>query len=95
MIIQFVKFKSGLSDEEALRIMRERMPEFAALPGLIQKYYSREETTGEFAGIYLWDSQESLDKFRQSELAKSIPIAYEAQGTPRIELLDVIDKLRE
>jgi heme-degrading monooxygenase HmoA len=95
MIIQVVKFKSALSDTEVERVMEERAPQYRALPGLIQKYYGHEKETGEFTGIYLWDSEKSIRDFRQSELAQSIPVAYKAQGSPRIELFDVVLQLRE
>ena len=94
MIVQFVKFKSGLSDPEALQTMEERAPQFRALPGLVQKYYVRESETGEYAGIYLWDSEESLREFRESELARTIPIAYKAVGKPRVEILELVLALR-
>jgi len=95
MIIQFVKVKSSLSDTEVERIMKEREPQFEALPGLIQKYYGREEATGEFVGVYLWASRQSVEEYRQSELAKSIAAAYKAEGTPRVELFEVMFQLRE
>ncbi|MFW9842202.1 MAG: YdhR family protein [Candidatus Thorarchaeota archaeon] len=95
MIIQVVKIKSGLSDAEVARVMKERAPQFRALPGLVQKYYGYEKNTGEFTGIYLWDTEESISDFRQSELAQTIPAAYEAQGSPRIEFFEVLFQLRE
>jgi len=89
MVILSVKFKSALSDSEVMRIVEERAPSFRALPGLIQKYYGREKATGEFTGIYIWDSEESLIQFRESELARSIPESYQAVGKPRIEVFEV------
>lgn len=94
MYVQFVKFKSGLTDDKARRTMEERAPQFRAIPGLVQKYYVREPETGEYAGIYLWESEEALNAFRNSELARSIPEAYVATGTPRIEILEVLFPLR-
>jgi hypothetical protein len=47
MIVQFVKFPSGLSEEGVRRTMEERAPQFRALPGLLQKYYGRERESGE------------------------------------------------
>jgi len=94
MIVQFVKFKSGLSDDEAQRVLHERAPQFRAIPGLIQKFYGVEKESGEYTGIYLWDSEESLNEFKQSELAKTIPTAYKAVNTPRIELFDILFPLR-
>ena len=89
MIILSIKFKSALSDSDVERIMKERAPRFRALPGLVQKYYGREQDTGEFTGIYVWDSEESLREYRKSELARTVPQAYQAQGQPRIEVFEV------
>lgn len=94
MIIQFVKFKSALAQEEAEKVMMKRAPHFRALPGLIQKFYGVEKETGEFTGIYLWDSEESIKEFRQSELARTIATEYKAEDTPQIELFDVMHTLR-
>jgi heme-degrading monooxygenase HmoA len=94
MIIQMVKFRSGLSDEAVRRVMEERAPQFRALPGLLQKWYVREPATGEFSGIYLWDSEESLRAYRSSELARTIPGAYAVAGPPRIEIFEVLFPLR-
>jgi len=94
MIIQFVKFKSGLSDDEVQRVMKERAPKFRALPGLVQKYYGLEKQTGEFTGIYLWDSEQSIREFQETELARTIPVAYKAEGKPRIEFFEILFPLR-
>ena len=94
MIIQIVKFKSGISDAEVHRTMQERAPQFRALPGLLQKYYVREADSGAFSGIYLWDCEESLRSFRSSELARSIPTAYQVVGQPRVETFEVLFPLR-
>jgi heme-degrading monooxygenase HmoA len=95
MILQVVKLKSALSDEELLRVAHDRAPRFRAIPGLIQKYYVRREGEGAFAGVYLWDSMESLATFRESDLAKSIPSAYELIEPPEIEIGEVVFPLRD
>ncbi len=94
MIVQFVKFKSDLSDDEVRRTIEERLPQYRALPGLLQKYYVRESETGEYAGIYFWDSEESMREFQQSELARSIPSAYKAVGQSRVETFETVLTLR-
>ena len=86
--------KSKLSHDEAEKRYRARMPEFRALPGLIQKYYSYDESTNEWAGIYLWDSEESLAAYLKSDLRKTIPSAYELTEPPRIERFQIVDVLR-
>ena len=92
--VTVVKFRSRLSDEEATRRYGARLPEFRGVPGLVQKIYVRDESTGEWGGIYLWDSQESAERYMASDLRKSIPAAYEVDGTPRIDNLSVVEFLR-
>jgi len=93
-ILLMVRLKSSLPMEELETRYRKRMPEFRALPGLLQKYYLRDPASGELAGLYLWDSQESLDAYLDSELCKTIGKSYEAVGPPTIETLAVMDTLR-
>lgn len=93
-IIVVVKFRSPLSADELKRRYQERMPEFRKQPGLIQKYYVREESSGEWAGIYLWDSKESVERYLASDLRKSIASAYEVEGAPRIETFSLLEPLR-
>ena len=94
MIIQTVKLKSALSETEIQRVMEERAPQFRALPGLLQKYYLRDSKTGEIGAVYIWDSEESLRAYRQSNLARTIASAYQAVEQPRIEIFETILTLR-
>ena len=95
MIIQIIKLKSNLPEEELLKRAREREPQFKAIPGLLQKYYVKMGEPGQFGGIYVWDSPESLKTYRESDLAASIPEAYEIIEAPNIEVLDVLFQLRK
>jgi heme-degrading monooxygenase HmoA len=95
MIIQSIKFKSRLSEEEVTRIAREREPQFKSIPGLLQKYYIKPAQDGVYGGVYVWDSVESLTAYRASDLAASIPDAYGVIGPPEIEVVDVLFQLRE
>ena len=94
MILQFVKLKSKLPEEEILNKANERKPEFEAIAGLLQKYYVKLNDEGNYGGIYVWDSQESLMAFKASDLAKSIPKAYEVIETPNIEIMKIMFQLR-
>lgn len=78
-----------------MRRAREREPQFKAIPGLVQKYYVKLDDSGGYGGIYIWDSPESLQAYRQSDLAKSIPGAYEIVEAPNIEIMNVLFQLRE
>src|SRR5210317_648654 len=93
-IMLIVKAKTTLSEEELLRVAKEREPQFAAIPGLIQKYYIKTKTEGEFGGVYIWDSMESLNKYKESELAATIAKAYKTIGPPSTEIIDIMFALR-
>ncbi|MEH0155187.1 hypothetical protein V6R21_13660 [Limibacter armeniacum] len=94
-VIQIIKIKSKLSEEEVMRVAMERAPQFEAIPGIIQKYYIRLGGPGEFGGVYIWDSIESLKAFKESELATSIAQAYQALEPPSVEVVDIIYQLRD
>ena len=93
-VLLIVRFKSSLPPDELEKRYKERRPEFQALPGLLQKYYLHDPSSDEWGGLYLWDSQESLDEFMASDLRESIPETYQFVGKPRIETPTVIDTLR-
>ena len=93
-ILLVVRFKSALPVEELTKRYQERMPLFRDIPGLLQKYYIQDPMTGEWGGVYLWDSVASLENYKASDLRKSIPEVYGIIGTPRIEVAKVIDVLR-
>jgi len=94
-VVFLVRFKSSLSYDEVLKRAKDRLPQFQALPGLLQKYYVHDPVTNEFGGFYVWDSQESLDAYMESDLRKTIADAYEVVGAPRVEKLNVATLLRE
>ena len=94
MILQFVKLKSNLPEEDILNKATERKPEFEAIAGLLQKYYVKINDEGNYGGIYVWDSKESLIAFKESDLAKSIPQAYEVIESPNIEIMKIMFQLR-
>lgn len=95
MIIQIVRIESELSEEEMLAVAHERSDRFRALPGLIQKYYVKLGKPNHYGGIYVWESKEAMDAFRNSELAATIAIAYKASLPPTSETLDVLFQLRD
>lgn len=75
--ILFVRAKSGLNENELENRLLERKPRFLEIPGLFQKIYGRDSETGAVCGIYFFESSAALNAFRESELAKTIPTAYE------------------
>ena len=94
-LVVLVKFKSPLSLEEVLKVADRRADQFRALKGLQQIYYLQEPATQEYAGLYLWESQEDFLTYRDSELRATIAQAYQTVGEPRIEVFSVIETLRD
>ena len=81
--ILFVRIKSDLDPAELERRVHERRPKFKEIPGLVQKIYGRDSTTGDVCGIYFFTDQQALANFRDTELAKTISTAYEATDVRR------------
>ncbi|MCA9288491.1 MAG: YdhR family protein [Phycisphaerales bacterium] len=84
-----VRAASGLPHDQAIAIAHEREPRFREVPGLIQKLYAQDPETGEFCGIYIFESQAAMAAIRESDLARSIPQAYQAQSM-RVEGYDLL-----
>lgn len=61
--------------------------------GLFQKMYARDKASGDVCDIYFFESKEALAAFRYSDLAKTIPSAYEAIDVRR-EVYEVLFPLR-
>jgi hypothetical protein len=95
MIIQTTKFKSALSDEEVSSLMEARAPQFRAVAGLIQKYYIKDDKTGERGAVYVWESEAARLAFRETPLAQSMSEVYRIEGDKRVEILEVTQVLRD
>src|SRR5918995_3076407 len=95
MFIHFVRFTTQLPEDQVRNIMEERVPHFRReVAGLVQKYYGYDSGSGAFCGCYIFDSEESRQAFRQSELARTIPAAYQAEEL-RVEAYEVLFPLYE
>lgn len=90
--ILFVRITSGLDAAEFDRRLEERRPRFREVPGLLQKLYGRDAATGDVCGIYCFESREALEAFRDTDLARTIPAAYDAVDVRR-ESYDLLYEL--
>jgi heme-degrading monooxygenase HmoA len=89
MFVSIVKFRSTLPDEAVVAMFDERADRYLELPGLVEKLYLRFRDTGEFGAVYVWETEEALNRFRKSDLARTIPQAYAIEGAAHTELADV------
>jgi hypothetical protein len=71
-----VKFNSTHSYEELMNVCEADLETFRKVPGLIQKYYFAEESTGAISGVYVFEDKNARATFWSSELAKNIPARY-------------------
>jgi hypothetical protein len=94
MVVQIVRFKSGLPDEEVVKVYEARAPRYRALKGLVQKYYLKYAGTGEHGAVYLWESEAALKDFQELDLCRTIPSAYQVQGAPDIQTAELVMTLR-
>ena len=87
--VLFVRISSELDPEEFDRRLLERRPGFLEVPGLVQKIYGRDPESGDVCGIYFFETADALAAFRESDLAQTIPTAYEAT-TVRREVYEIL-----
>ena len=90
MLVQIVRYRSGLDDDEVRATVESRAPAYMAVAGLVQKYYLRFPESGEHGGVYLWASRESLPG-RSASPSSRAPSRTRigSTGTPHVEIADV------
>ena len=71
-----VKFNSTHNEDKLMAICHEDLEVFRNVPGLIQKYYIKEDVTGALSGIYIFKNKNAKETFWNSDLAKNIPARY-------------------
>ena len=95
MEILIFLFKSALSMEELMKVSKTGGEQFKKVKGLIQKYYVSDKESNRIGGVYFFDSKKNLKAFRNSELSKSTPGAYQFLEEPDVRILDVLRPLKE
>jgi heme-degrading monooxygenase HmoA len=90
VIIQLVRFASRLTHDEVMERFDARSDRYRDVPGLLQKYYVHYSETDEYGGVYVWDSEDSLQKWRESNLSGTLADTYQVEGEPHREMLEVM-----
>ena len=77
MVILIVQFKQkGVSVAEAKSVNEVMVPMIDAKPGFISKMWLGSDDTGEFAGVYQFETKEDAEAYVQSDVIaflKSLP----------------------
>jgi hypothetical protein len=94
--ILLMKFNSSLNPENLMKTCMEDLADFRNVPGLLQKYYISEESTGAISGFYIFGSKEARDSFWKSALARNITSRYGVlPDTLRVEQYEMAIVLNE
>ena len=93
-VVMRVRFKSNLTLKQINEVIETRAPEFEALSGLKQKYYLQDIATGEYAGLFIWETLHDFEEYRESKLRETTAKAYQTPGEPNIEVYKVLKVLR-
>ena len=88
-------FRSGLSMEEIEKTSEDMADQYRKVPGLVQKYYVLDRSTDRVGGVFVFDSIESLQAFKESDLAKSTGEAYKFKEPPHTRILEIAKILHE
>ncbi len=84
-----------MSAEDALEKAVQMNETFRKVPGLRQKYYIRDRETGELGGLYIFDSTESLRRFRDSGImTKALP-AFRLLAPPTVRVFEISGAVSE
>lgn len=51
--------------------------------------------TGEYGGVYVWESARALDAWKAGNLSGTLAETYKVEGEPRLELAEVMLVLRQ
>ena len=69
MHVQVVTFGlNGITEEQFHGAADADAPTFAALPGLLAKFWLRNPETNTYGGVYLWADQEAYEKYIKGEI---------------------------
>jgi hypothetical protein len=76
--------KKKLPQEELRGLLGQLVGVYKGVPGLKEKYFFEDLASGESGGIYVFESQETLDKYIGSEVWKNV-VEANAVADPKIE----------
>lgn len=73
MHVQIVNFQlRDISEEQYRAICDEFAPTFSEVPGLLAKVWLANGPSGTYGGVYLWESREAFEAFKNSELFQAV-----------------------
>ncbi len=69
MHVQVVNFNLKDATEEAYRELCDQLaPTFAAMPGLVAKYWLADRGTNTYGGVYIWENRAAMEGYTGGEV---------------------------
>jgi heme-degrading monooxygenase HmoA len=62
----------GVSEQQYAKLCDDIAPAFAVVPGLLSKVWLKSSETGTYGGVYLFQDREAFDRFRNSDLFRTV-----------------------
>lgn len=93
MYLLNVRFHSEKPLAEIQAMSEASRSAFRQVPGLQEKFYVRNEESGEVGGVYLFDSLEHLEAYVSGPIMQAMPERFAMRDEPRLEILDVRGEL--
>lgn len=90
VIVELVRYKSDLAFDEVKERFEARSGRYREVPGLLQKYYVHYRETDEYGGVYIWESEEALQEWRNTNLAGTLAETYKVTDGPKSEVAEVM-----
>ncbi|MGH3479738.1 MAG: hypothetical protein ACRDQD_23235 [Nocardioidaceae bacterium] len=90
MNVQLVRYDSRLTYDEVMERFEGRSDRYREVPGLLQKYYVHYSETDEYGGVYVWESAEALQNWRDTNLAGTLAETYQVTKDPTSEVAEVM-----
>ena len=73
MHIQIINFGlKDISDEEFRKYCEAVAPAFAALPGLVSKYWLADPETNAYGGVYVWRDRPAMEDYAKTDIYKGM-----------------------
>jgi heme-degrading monooxygenase HmoA len=90
VIIQLVRYESRLTYDAVMERFTARSDRYRTVPGLLQKYYLHYPEADEYAGVYVWETEDALQNWRDTNLAGTLAETYQVKDGPHSEIAEVM-----
>jgi hypothetical protein len=92
LVVQVINFNlSGMSEQEYRQTCDNLAESFAAVPGLLAKFWLSDSSNNTFGGVYLWENRSVYESFTQSELFNAVATHPNLVNISS-KVFDVLDK---